>query len=553
MFPENEPGQPRGRSISMASAASETSQRTTRSIPGAFEGDTTIIHDSMKERQRGLGQTEPTESELSLRERLSHAQEECAKYKEYARQLKYKQGQYAHRLIQAEERLTVCTTEKNDLEEQVTELRRHIVKLEGEISQTDDIRFSALPHDQLLATLQQENAQKRRETESLQRTIRTLQQELREPIPTGQPTETSNVRLEDIRDGLRHELRAEFNEMLRNHREATAATTTTGVTSATGLSEVALLNYRPRAEGPKEPIDGTNVQEYHSWRYAIDHKVEEDAPYYSNDKRKVAYALKKTKSPLFTAMQNWVTDSPAVTYEGFMKEVEIWMGVHLELREAKKELRKITQKQGETISAYFHPIHNLWVRAKIPEDERIEQLLTTALPYLANGILSEDYISVRDLFEKLRKTEARKSDQRTNHPRTPVGKNTASNYSNAVSRGTTPVPRHLSTKQQAQQPTQQPTQLTSGKGRTTKRPLNSDFGPVSQKPDGWQGKWHDPETKPKRLTIEERTSLQREGRCWACRGSGHLSSDTCCPFNEDTKLLNNLEVDGSSDSDLSEN
>lgn len=533
----------------MASAASETSQRTTRSIPGAFEGDTTIIHDSMKERQRGLGQTEPTESELSLRERLSRSQEECAKYKEYARQLKYKQGQYAHRLIQAEERLTVCTTEKNDLEEQVTELRRHIVKLEGEISQTDDIRFSALPHDQLLASLQQENAQQRRETESLQRTIRTLQQELREPIPTGQPTETGNVRLEDIRDELRHELRAEFNEMLRNHREATAATTTTGVTSATGLSEVALLNYRPRAEGPKEPIDGTNVQEYHSWRYAIDHKVEEDAPYYSNDKRKVAYALKKTKSPLFTAMQNWVTDSPAVTYEGFMKEVEIWMGVHLELREAKKELRKITQKQGETISAYFHRIHNLWVRAKIPEDERIEQLLTTALPYLANGILSEDYISVRDLFEKLRKTEARKSDQRTNHPRTPAGKNTASNYPNAVSRGTTPVPRHLSTKQ----PTQQPTQLTSGKGRTTKKFLNSDFGPVSQKPDGWQGKWHDPETKPKRLTIEERTSLQREGRCWACRGSGHLSSDTCCPFHEDTKLLNNLEVDGSSDSDLSEN
>lgn len=160
MFPENEPGQPRGRSISMASAASETSQRTTRSIPGAFEGDTTIIHDSMKERQRGLGQTEPTESELSLRERLSRSQEECAKYKEYARQLKYKQGQYAHRLIQAEERLTVCTTEKNDLEEQVTELRRHIVKLEGEISQTDDIRFSALPHDQLLASLQQENASK---------------------------------------------------------------------------------------------------------------------------------------------------------------------------------------------------------------------------------------------------------------------------------------------------------------------------------------------------------------------------------------------------------
>ena len=498
------PSQPRGRSMSRTSILSETSHRTTQSIPG---GDSTIIQDS---RQRGVGQTfEPTELESSLREQLSHAQEEAARLKEYARVCKYKQGQYAHRLIQAEEQLTIRTTGKKDLEEQVTELQRRIVKLEEELSEADDM----------------------------------------EPVPVQPSKETGNVRFEDIRDELRHELRAEFNDMLRNQREATAVTTaTTGVTSATSLSEVALLNYRPRAEGPKEPLDGTDVQEYYSWRYAVDHKVEEDAPYYNNDKRKVAYALKNTKSPLFTAMQNWVTDSSVVTYEGFMTEVENWMGVHLELRRAKKELRKITQKQGETISAYFHRIHNLWVRAKMPEDERIEQLLTTTLPYLANGLLSDDHISVRDLFEKLRRIEARKADQQSNHPRTPTGKNTPNSnlpnaYSNAISKRTTPA-SNTSTKQ--------PTQLTSGKGRRGPR-LNSDFGPVAQKPDGWQGKWHDPETKPKRLTIEERATLQREGRCWACRGSGHLSSDTCCPFHDDKKLLNNLEVDGTSDSDLSEN
>jgi len=43
--------------------------------------------------------------------------------------------------MQAEERLTVCITKKNDLEEQVTELQRHIIKPEGELSQT----YSALP------------------------------------------------------------------------------------------------------------------------------------------------------------------------------------------------------------------------------------------------------------------------------------------------------------------------------------------------------------------------------------------------------------------------
>jgi hypothetical protein len=62
--------------------------------------------------------------------------------------------------------------------------------------------------------------------------------------------------------------------------------------------------------------------------------------------------------------------------------------------------------------------------------------------------------------------------------------------------------------------TKQPTQLTSGKGQL--KDLNSNFGPVSQKRDGWQGKWHDPGTKPKRLTVEERTSLQREGLLGGC-------------------------------------
>ena len=261
MIPGGErPTQPRGRSMSRMS---ETSHRTTQSIPGAFEGegDTTIIQDS----RRGVGQTEPTELESSLREQLSRIQEEAERYKEYARVCKYKQGQYAHRLIQAEEQLTIRTTEKKDLEEQVTRLQRRIAKLEEELSEADDM----------------------------------------EPVPVQPPKETGNVRFEDIRDELRNELRAEFNDMLRNQRETTAITTaTTGVTSATSLSEVALLNYRPRAEGPKEPLDGTDVQEYHSWRYAVDHKVEEDAPYYNNDKRKVAYALKNTKSLLFTAMQS---------------------------------------------------------------------------------------------------------------------------------------------------------------------------------------------------------------------------------------------------------
>lgn len=508
-------------------------------MPGSFDEDTTVIQDSAKEKQSIRERPESREEALSLHEQLQLALDEAARLKDYAKACKYRQGQYAHRVIQAQEELGLYAAKKQELEERVAELERELEQA--------NMRHLILPEDQTAAALQQENAQLRAENENLQEVIKSLQQKLRESILVRQPARTGNdtqAELNKLRDELRNELREEINILMRGQREATA---TTGATNATGLSEAALLSYRPRAEGPKEPIDGTNVEEYHSWRYAVDHKIEEDALYYNNDKRKVAYALKNMKPPLFTSMQNWVTDNAVVTYQGFMEEVENWMGVHLEYREAKKELRKINQKQGEKISTYFHRIHSLWVRAKIPEDERVEQFLTTALPYLTTGLLADDYTSVRDLFEKIRRIETRKIDQQTYHPRTPTGRattmTTPANRSNTGGKSTTPALTSDIKKQSL---------ATPGNNQTEVPRPNEKFGPVAKKPDGWKGAWYDSETNPKKLTTEDKALLQRQGRCWSCRGSGHRSADSCCPFNQNKKLLNNLEVEGDSDSDKSE-
>jgi hypothetical protein len=71
-----------------------------------------------------------------------------------------------------------------------------------------------------------------------------------------------------------------------------------------------------------------------------------------------------------------------------------------------------------------------------------------------------------------------------------------------------------------------------------------DFPPVSKKPNGWPGEWFSPVEFPNKLTDDEKVLLQRQGRCWAYRGSGHRASDSCCPkFASRGKALNEITAE----------
>jgi hypothetical protein len=341
-------------------------------------------------------------------------------------------------------------------------------------------------------------------------------------------------------DQINH-LQDQLDQLQREQREGTGGTT------ASRTTEFNPLTYRPRAEGPKEALDGSSVEKYHGWRFAVDQKFEEDHIYYGdNDKRKVAYALKNMVAPIFNTMQRFVTSKPESTYLQFMAELENMMGVHLEIRNAKKELRHIAMKQGEKVSEFFHRIHPLWCTAKVPEDEQIEQFLTTLLPHFTNGLLAEDHTSIMELFDKVRKVESRKVDQQDKHPRTPFNKGSAApsgNRSNTANRTSTPASTSSSNRASTNASASASTRATG-----TSHP-NDKFGAVAKKPDGWAGPWFDPETNPKKLTADEKTTLQKQGRCWSCRGSGHRSPDSCCPFHQQKKLLSNLAVEVDSDGD----
>jgi hypothetical protein len=476
-------------------------------MPGSYEEENTAIQDDDKGKEpaRGRKKLGSLEFDLGDVEDIQHLFEVAAGYREHYKQVKNQAGQYAHKLLQAQE-------ENAGLQQQ---LEAHPPYPDLPNTRSEDT-----------TTLQADNERLRVENEQLRASLNRTQQH-----PPRDATRTQLSQLQEQLDLLQ-----------RGYREGTGGSLNT-------QTSVNPLNYRPRAEGPSEALDGSSVEKYHGWRFAIDQKFEEDRTYYGDDHRcKVAYALKKMVSPIFNTMQRFINSKPESTYLQFMAELENMMGVHMEARNAKKELRHITMKSSEKVSEFFHRIHPLWCVAKVPEDEQIEQFLATLLPHLTNGLLAEEFTSVTALFDKVRKIESRKIDQLDKHPR-----NTFNKGNNSTPNNRTSVPNQ-GTPQAPSRPAGSPATATPKARAPAITYPNEKFGAVAKKPDGWIGAWHDPETNPKKLSFEERAALQKQGRCWSCRGSGHRSSDTCCPFHQDKKLLSNLAVAVDSDDDsLSEN
>jgi hypothetical protein len=282
-------------------------------------------------------------------------------------------------------------------------------------------------------------------------------------------------------------------------------------TTATAATDYATINWKSRGTDKFPHLDGRNVDDYGPWRYSVDEKLESDAPLYQTERAKVRYAIAKMKNPIFSAMQTWVADTRHVTFDEFMDEVEHYMGFHLQERKAKKELKTISQKQGEGIDEYYHRIRPLWQKANIPESDRVDQFLTTMIPGLSSSLLAKSYGKVRDLLDEVRIIEDRRKDVFHNHPRQQRGQLLRE------SRRDSPPPNMI-------------TKPSTTRERAIDLPLsNRKFGPVATKPEGWVGMWHDPENNPKKLSEEVKRQLQHEGRCWACRGSGHRGHDSICP------------------------
>ena len=295
-------------------------------------------------------------------------------------------------------------------------------------------------------------------------------------------------------------------ELQRQRREATVSST---------VLEVMPKNYRPIGINPSEPLKGTDPNEYNTWAYAIKEKLETDEPLYPNAKRKVRYALSQMKDPIFDVMHSWLFDiGEGLTLELFFKEIENYMGIHHQKKDAKKELLTFKMNKTESVSEYYHRLFKLWQRAETPLEERIDMFIGSVSPGISNALQAKEYKNFTNLLEDARRVEGYRKDV-TNNFFSNKEKPERANKHSAPSRG-------------APRTTTQTSSVRTVVTDTKSAHPNEKFGPVSKKPDGWVGPWFDGERNPEKLTNEDRDKLAKQGRCWSCRGSGHRGNDAVC-------------------------
>lgn len=94
---------------------------------------------------------------------------------------------------------------------------------------------------------------------------------------------------------------------------------------------------------------------------------------YENDVRNVSYVLSQMEAPVFEAMHTWIVDmGRSLTIGALFNEIEYYMEIYLESRDAKKGPATITMRNSESASELYYRVFKLWQKAKAPW-KRIER------------------------------------------------------------------------------------------------------------------------------------------------------------------------------------
>lgn len=236
-------------------------------------------------------------------------------------------------------------------------------------------------------------------------------------------------------------------------------------------------------------------------------------------------------------MLSWVIDvGKSLTIDTLFDEIEHYMGIKFQSRASKRELATITMKSDESVTEFYHRILDLWLKAKTPESERIENFIDALQPSISNSLIGGVFIEFRPLLEKARKVEDRLENLDCYSPR-------------PDQRASLKKPGRLGRScGLGGQSTASSSRQSGATRKKSNDHMNSKFSATAVKPIGWTGTWYDPDSNPGKLE-EERAMLSRQGRCWACRGSGHRRSDSVCPQKNLKRPIVSrmLEVDSSSE------
>ena len=319
-----------------------------------------------------------------------------------------------------------------------------------------------------------------------------------------------------------------------------------GVASMANVASNPVSNYRPRGIGPKKQLTGTDPLAFALWKWAVNNKFCVDSVILPTEEDKISYAFHQLDQPIFQQLDAWIAaNSEGLTMEGFYRQIEHCMGIHMLTEQAKDELHTVTMKSNKTVDKYYQQIFKLWEQAKTPEREKIRRFEITLKPSILHALIGQKHTKIMDVLDAAREIEHRKSQISSKFARDsaklfqktlgsfgssgrtwgkggslPQASGSSGARANSVASGasgsSSAAPKNNG-------------KLVNTTSSSSANP-NAKFIPTATKPAGWVGTWYDSETNPRKLRDDERTTLLQQGRCWGCRGSGHRGSDECCPL-----------------------
>ncbi|KAI5310579.1 hypothetical protein KEM55_005130 [Ascosphaera atra] len=294
---------------------------------------------------------------------------------------------------------------------------------------------------------------------------------------------------------------------------------------AYGMSpnDVALLRHKCRPQGlnPRDKLSTDNPHNYQAWKFTLREKFTRDWPLYLTEHEKITSALSFLEGDLFIAMQGWLTDPHMLdkSYDSFLNEVQTTLGVHFQETDTKKELDSAIMIPSETVTTYHARLRALWIRAGTRESDRLTKFRASLLPSLADPLMGRSFSTTNELLQAASEVENYRKQRQLDRSR-------SSAVQPNISRDRKPRAFQFS-KNESRSNASTPSSSTPS---VEDQEHNKQFFPTINKPNGWRGPWWDPMDKRPKLTNALRHQLINQQRCWSCRGAGHLSTDSICPF-----------------------
>jgi Txe/YoeB family toxin of Txe-Axe toxin-antitoxin module len=259
---------------------------------------------------------------------------------------------------------------------------------------------------------------------------------------------------------------------------------------------------------------------------------------YDNDREKIRYDLFQKKNSIFDVMHDWIIEiENDVTLNAFFVKIENYMKLHKLKRNIKKKLLIISMKSFEIVSEFYHKIFKLWKKAKVIDENRMNQFRIVVKSIIVNTLLSRRYTDMKVMFEVIKKVENQKNDLNSRYSREIKSqKDLDRSQANSI--------KSISFKlNQRQNKSSKKVKLL------TSEHSNSQFESVSTKLAKWTDSWYETEKNFEKLIEKIKSQLIKQKRCWNCREFDHKESDFVCINYDRKKKLNVAKADYDFDSD----